>query len=81
MEVDLPADAFQHRPWDPITVGAEMRLLWLIEQVRERRLGYARAAEMADVPIARFVQQMSRHGVGPFDYDLDELTEELGPIS
>jgi len=35
--VDLPDEAFQHRPWNPGEVADEMRLLWLLEEVRSRR--------------------------------------------
>jgi predicted HTH domain antitoxin len=76
--VDLPDEAFQHRPWDPREVAEEMRLLWLVEQVRARRLGFGKAAELAGVPVAQFLLLMGRHHVTPFDYDEAELARELG---
>jgi hypothetical protein len=54
-----------------------MRLLWLLEEVRSRRLGFGKAAELAGLPIARFLLLMGQHRITPFDYDEDELTREL----
>src|SRR6185436_16384133 len=50
--VDLPEEAFQHRPWSPQVVAQEMRLLWLLEEVCARRLGFGKASELAEVPMA-----------------------------
>jgi predicted HTH domain antitoxin len=77
VKVEIPAEAFQHRPWDPTEVAQEMRVLWLLEEVRARRLGYGKAAELAGVPTAEFLRLMGRHQITPFDYDDDELAREL----
>jgi hypothetical protein len=77
VEVELPAEAFRHRPWSAAEVSAELRLLWLLEQVRQRRLGYAKAAELAGMPQAAFVRMMGEHHVSPIDLDDDELSREL----
>ena len=77
VQVDLPADAFAHHPWVPAEIAREMRALWLIEQVRERRMGYGKAAELAGIPKAQFVVLMGKHRVSPFDYDPVEIEEEL----
>lgn len=54
-----------------------MRLLWLLEEVRSRRLGFGKAAELAGLPFAQFLLLMGKHYITPFDYDEDELTREL----
>jgi predicted HTH domain antitoxin len=77
VQVDLPADAFAHHPWAPAEIAREMRALWLIEQVRERRMGYGKAAELAGIPKAQFVLMMGKHQVSPFDYDPGEIEDEL----
>jgi predicted HTH domain antitoxin len=77
VQVDLPEEAFQHRSWEPREVAEEMRLLWLLEEVRSRRLGYGKAAELAGIPVASFLLLMGRHHITPFDYDADELAREL----
>ena len=77
VRVDLPDEAFQHRPWEPQEIAEEMRLLWLLEEVRSRRLGSGKAAELAGIPLARFLALMGQCHVTPFDYDADELVREL----
>lgn len=77
VHLELPSEIFELRRWDPQELEDELRLLLLIELVRDRRLAYGRAAELAGVPIGHFVRIMGRHGVSPFDYDPGELAEEL----
>jgi predicted HTH domain antitoxin len=55
-----------------------MRVLWLLEEVRGRRLGHGKAAELAGVPLSDFLLLMGRHHITPFDFDDDELARELG---
>lgn len=81
VHVDLPDEAFQHRSWEPREIADEMRLLWLLEQVRSRRLGFGKAAELAGMPVARFLLLMGQHHITPFDYDAEELARELGSDS
>jgi predicted HTH domain antitoxin len=78
--VELPDEAFATHPWDPQQVAAELRTLWLIDLVRQRRMGHGRAAELSGLSRLEFIREMGRHGVSPFDYDEDELRRELeGP--
>ncbi len=77
VQVELPEEVFEVHPWDPERISAELRLLWLLEQVRERRLGHGKAAELAGLPRARFLQIMGQHRLTAFDYDPNELDEEL----
>jgi len=49
----------------------------LLDQVRQRRLGHAKAAELAGVPRAQFLRLMGRHHISMFDYDDGELAAEL----
>lgn len=77
LEVELPAEAFAHHPWEPSRLAAELRELWLLEQVRQRRLGFGKAAELADLPLARFLDRMRELRITPFDLDPDELKPEL----
>ena len=77
VQVELPEEVFDSHPWDPDRISSELRLLWLLEQVRERRLGHGKAAELAGVPRARFLQIMGEHRITAFDYDADEFTEEF----
>ena len=55
-----------------------MQLLWILEEVRSRRLGFGKAAELSGLPLAQFLLLMGKHQISPFDYDEDELARELG---
>jgi predicted HTH domain antitoxin len=77
VEVDLPAEAFRHRPWSPSEVSSDLRLLWLVEEVRQRRLGYAKAAELAGLAQAAFVKILGAHHISVFDLDEEELEREI----
>ncbi len=79
--VDLPAEAFQHRPWSAEEVSQEMRRLWLLEEVRSRRLGFGKAAELAGMSVAAFLRLMGEHSVNAFDYDDSELDREFAATS
>lgn len=77
VEVELPDEAFDFHRWEPNEIAAELRLLWLLDQVRQRRLGHGKAAELSGLSRADFLLLMGRHGISPFDYDPDELDAEL----
>jgi predicted HTH domain antitoxin len=78
--VELPDEGFLSHPWDPEEIAGELRLLWLLEQVRQRRLGHGKAAELSGLPRARFLKEMGKHGITAFDYDPEELEDELRQI-
>jgi hypothetical protein len=77
VEVELPAEAFRHRPWSAAEVSSDLRLLWFVDQVRQRRLGYAQAAHLAGMAQAAFVRVLGVHHVTPFDLDDEELEREI----
>lgn len=54
-----------------------MRRLWAVEQVRRRRLGVGRAAEVAALPRAAFMRLLGEHGVPVIDYPVEDLQQEL----
>ncbi len=71
-------------PWgragepDVRALARELRLLWIIEEVRQHRLGVGKGAELADVPRAAFMRVLGEHGVPVIDYSADDLERELG---
>jgi predicted HTH domain antitoxin len=77
VQVELPDEAFESYPWDPDRIASQLRLLWLLEQVRERRIGHGKAAELAGLGRAQFLEIMGKHRMTAFDYDVDELDEEF----
>lgn len=77
LEVDLPSEAFSQHPWEPARLAGELRELWLLEQVRQRRLGFSKAAVLAGILQSRFLDRMRELRITPFDLDADELPDEL----
>ena len=71
-------------PWgragepDVRALGRELRVLWIIEEVRQHRLGVGKGAELAGVPRAAFMCILGEHGVPVIDYSADDLERELG---
>jgi hypothetical protein len=62
-------------------VGPELLRLWLIEQVRLRRMGVGKAAELSCLPRADFMQLLGVHGVPVIDHTVDDLDRELARFS
>ena len=77
VEVELPAEAFAHSPWEPQRLMMELRTLWFLEQVRQRRLSFAKAAELGGLPLARFLELMHEHSITPFAFDDEDIEAEL----
>lgn len=77
VEVVLPADAFRNQPWIPSEVAEDLRLLWLIDQVRRHRLSIGQGSEFAGMARAAFMERLGEHGVPVIDYPATDLVEEL----
>ena len=73
-------------PWehggepDVPALGRELRVLWIIEEVRQRRLGVGKGAGLAGMPRAAFMRTLGGHGVPVIDYSVDDLDRELGVL-
>ena len=59
IQVELPWSTEAKAAPDLAVVGEELRLLWIIEQVRLRRLGVGKAAEWATMPRAAFMRVLA----------------------
>jgi predicted HTH domain antitoxin len=62
---------------DETRLGAELRALWAVEQVRLKRCGVGKGAELARLPRAAFMRLLGDHGVAVIDYPREDLREEL----
>jgi predicted HTH domain antitoxin len=79
VKVEMPPDLIAGE--DVSLLGLELRRLWAVEQVRRKRLGIGRAAEVADIPRAAFMQLLGEHGVPVIDYSVEDLQQELRTAS
>lgn len=80
VRVDLPWSAVDAVPPDEEAVGEELRILWLVERVRQHKLGIGKGAELAGMPRAAFMRLLGTHGVPVIDYPAGELDAELRRI-
>jgi predicted HTH domain antitoxin len=76
VSVELPMAAGAIAP-DSQLIGQELRRLWIIEQVRAKRIGVGKGAELAGMPRAAFMQTLGAHGVPVIDYAPADLQAEL----
>lgn len=77
-DAELDADPSRGRPADNVFRDARARLAAAIELYALRRLSQGRAAEMAGVSRAEFIDALGRSDVSPFQETLEELADELG---
>jgi predicted HTH domain antitoxin len=77
VRVELPLSGGDGASPDPAALGDELRLLWIIEQVRLQRIGVGKGAELAGLPRAAFMQALGAHGVPVIDYAPSDLQREL----
>lgn len=75
VQVEIPRDVLGDV--DLSQLGIELRRLWAVEQVRKRRIGVGKGAEIAEMPRAAFMKTLGDHGVAVIDYPVADLREEL----
>ena len=81
VRVELPLAPADAGAADPAAVTEDLRRLWIIEQVRLKRIGVGKGAELARMPRAAFMQALGAHGVPVIDYDPVDLQDEpLDPM-
>jgi predicted HTH domain antitoxin len=78
VSVELPRERVGQL--DPVALSAELRVLWAAEQVRRKRCGVGKGAELAGVPRAEFMRVLGEHGIPVLDYAVDDLHEELSDL-
>ncbi len=75
MQVEIPRDVLGDVELSQL--GVELRRLWAVEQVRKRRIGVGKGAEVAGMPRAAFMETLGEHGVAVIDYPVEDLRAEL----
>jgi predicted HTH domain antitoxin len=75
VSVELPADARR----EPVgALARRLRLLWVLDEVREGRMTGTRAAEVAGLSLDDLLGEAAVRGIDAIDYDLDDFRHELG---
>lgn len=77
VSIELPRGVFSALRQDPRSFVGEMRLAAAVKWYEARLISQAKAAEIAGVSRADFLVALMRFGVSPFQYDADEIVQEV----
>lgn len=77
VSIELPREAFSALRQDPANFVREMRLAAAAKWYEMRLISQAKAAEITGLSRAEFLAALVRFGVSPFQYDADEVVQEV----
>ena len=77
VKIEVPEGALASLHKDPEGFKQELRLAAAIKWYEMRFISQGRAAEIAAVARSEFIDALGRYEVSPFQYDVDEIAEEV----
>lgn len=77
LTLEMPESAFALLHRAPQELAQEMRIAAVVKWYELGHFSQGRAAEMAGLTRAGFMNALSRYQVSPFQYTAEEIAEEL----
>ncbi len=77
--LEVPDETLDALHEAPASFADEMRLAAAVKWFEMGRLSQGRAAELAGLSRAAFLEALDRFGVSPFQYGADEIVAEAEP--
>jgi predicted HTH domain antitoxin len=74
--LEIPDEALDSLREDPASFASELRLAAAVKWYEMGRLSQGRAAEVAGLSRAEFLQALGNFGVTPFQYGAEEILRE-----
>lgn len=78
VSIELPREVLSALRKEPKDFVREMRVAAAVKWYEMKTVSQAKAAEIAGLSRAEFLDALGRFGVLPFQYDSDELIKESG---
>lgn len=78
VSIQLPRDVLSALRKDPEHFVLEMRLAAAVKWYELQMISQSKAAEIAGVSRAEFIDALARFGVTPFQYGATEIVEDAG---
>ncbi len=80
VSIELPREVLSALRKEPKDFVREMRVAAAVKWYEMKTVSQAKAAEIAGLSRAEFLDALGRFGVSPFQYDSDELIKESGHV-
>jgi hypothetical protein len=61
----------------PEELAQRLRLLWVLDEVRQGRMRRLRAAHLVGLGLDEFLRRASNHGLDAIDYGVEDFRSEL----
>lgn len=81
LEIEVPDDVLLGLQKEPKQLAAEMRLAAAVKWYEMGALSQGKAAEVAGLSRAAFMNELSRFGVSPFQETAEEILESVKETS